>query len=78
MSPDEREDYRDQLLNYLQGTCQSLDAAVEFLELDPVVDWEDEMLSAGMELCLGCGWWHESGELVHEDEADTGYCEDCI
>lgn len=56
----------------------SIDSAVEFLELDPDVDWEDEMLTANMEMCLGCGWWMESSELVHEDDADTGYCEQCL
>lgn len=69
---------RNKLAAYLEGTCQSLEAAVEFLELDPNVDWEDEMLSANMEECRGCGWWHESGDLVHERERDTGFCEDCL
>lgn len=69
---------REELADYLIGTCHTLDSAIEFLELDQEIDWDDEMLSANIELCLGCGWWHESGDLVHEDEADTGYCEDCI
>lgn len=68
---------REQLASYLEGTCQTIDSAVEHLELDPEVDWEDEMLTAGMEPCLGCGWWMESSELVHEDEEDTGYCDQC-
>lgn len=78
MSPDEIFEKREELKDYLLGTCLSLDHAIEQLELDLEVDWEDEILSANVELCLGCGWWYESGDLVHEDEADTGYCEDCI
>lgn len=68
---------REKLSYYLEGTCQSLDNAIERLELDPDVDWEDEMLSANMETCLGCGWWHSSGDLVHENEEDIGYCDQC-
>lgn len=78
MSPDEILEKREELAAYLLGTCHSLDSAIEYLELDLEVDWEDEILSANTEACLGCGWWHESGDLVHDDEADTGYCEDCI
>lgn len=69
---------RQNLAHYLEGTCQSIDAAIEYLELDPTVDWEDEMLTAGMELCMGCGWWHASSELVHENDEDTGYCDQCV
>jgi Na+-translocating ferredoxin:NAD+ oxidoreductase RNF subunit RnfB len=68
---------RETLAKYLEGTCMSIETAIEHLELDPSIDWEDEMLTASMELCLGCGWWMESSELVHEDEEDTGYCDDC-
>lgn len=77
MTPGELWDARNNLARYLEGTCMSIETAVERLELDPSIDWEDEMLTAGMELCLGCGWWMESSELVHEDEEDTGYCSDC-
>lgn len=69
---------RDRLADYLEGTCMSLETAVEYLEFDPNIDWEDEMLTANMETCLGCGWWMESSELIHEDNENTGYCEDCV
>lgn len=69
---------RNRLAHHLEGTCMTLEVAVEHLGLDPEVDWEDEMLSANLETCLGCGWWMESNELVHEDDEDTGYCGDCI
>jgi hypothetical protein len=79
MSPDEILEKREELAAYLLGTCHSFDSALEYLELaDDVTDYEDELLSANVEICLGCGWWHESGDLVHDDEANTGYCEDCI
>lgn len=82
MSPSEIAEKREELARHLEGTCLSLDTAIERLELDtPLyagIDWEDEMLTFGMELCLGCGWWMESCELVHERDEDTGYCDQCI
>lgn len=77
MTPEELDEKRHELAKYLEGTCMSIETAIELLELDPSIDWEDEILTAGIELCLGCGWWMESSELVHEDEEDTGFCEDC-
>ena len=68
----------EELAKFLEGTCATIHGAVEFLELDPDIDWEDEMLTYGMEECKGCGWWSESGELIHEDEENTGYCDQCI
>lgn len=78
MNLTEQEKKRIELSDYLQGTCITIAQAVESLELDESIDWEDEMLSAGVEVCLSCGWWHESGELVHDDDEDTGICGDCL
>lgn len=68
---------RNDLFHYLEGTCMTLETAVEALELDPDVDWEDEILSAGLELCLGCDWWYESGDLISYDGETIGYCGQC-
>lgn len=68
---------REELVHYLRGTCHTLGMAIESLELDPDWDWDDEILTANLETCLGCGWWHDSGELVHENDEDIGFCDDC-
>ena len=67
----------EELKYYLLDTCNSLEAGVEALDLDPHIDWEDLMLSANIETCKGCDWWHESGSLIDEEDKNIGYCEDC-
>lgn len=72
------ENNADDLKHYLLGTCAHIGAAVESLELDENTDWEDEMVAAGIETCLGCGWWHEICDLVDvDDDTKVGYCDDC-
>lgn len=55
-----------------------LESAVEMLELDQEIDWEDQLLTFGLERCQGCDCWMESGELAHDKEEDTGFCDQCI
>ena len=65
------------LASYVEGTCKSIIACVEILELDPSVDWEDELLNVNMERCIGCGWWEESCGLTYNDLRQGGECRDC-
>jgi hypothetical protein len=70
------EQLRD-IYSKLQGTCQSVEGLLEFLELD--VDPEDveiEMESMNLERCPFCGWWVESYELINDD-CDIVGCEQC-
>jgi hypothetical protein len=71
----------EEQLNYiytrLQGTCQSMESLLEFLELN--VDPEDieiEMEIMNLEKCPFCGWWMESYELINDDGDIVG-CEQC-
>lgn len=74
------EETRTDLAYLLLGTCTNISVEIERLELDDLIDWEDEMLTAGVEPCKGCAWWHESGDLIDNEEGDdskTGYCPQC-
>ena len=63
--------------DYLEGTCLSVDAAIEHFELNiDVEDLEDALLDVGLERCSGCGWWMESYELVDDDSEVVG-CIQC-
>src|SRR5262245_45587396 len=68
------------LYQRLEGTCDGIDRALESLGLNPVDyaddEVEDQLCGAGLELCPGCGWWFESGELIDDDNEVVG-CEDC-
>lgn len=67
---------RERLGNRLLGTCESLDSAIEYLELDESVDWEDELLTISVETCQGCGWWMNSWDL-EEDHVGNFLCDQC-
>lgn len=70
----------DEIADSIKGTCDSEDKWVEILEdwgfyvdSDDIVDY---LLDRNIERCSGCGWWHESHELVNEDNDIVG-CEQC-
>lgn len=68
------------LADKLLGTCDSTEAALEYLELDADFDAdaaEDGLLDLNVERCKGCDWWHESGELAGERDGEPGYCDQC-
>lgn len=75
------------LAEELQGTADSIETALERLDIDAddvsVDDIEDQLLEVSLERCQGCDWWHESNELAPdpetEDDDDSlyGYCADC-
>jgi hypothetical protein len=69
---------KDQLKDKVLGTCDSIDSAIEFLEIDTDAETaEDGLLDRNVERCRGCGWWLESGELDGEREGEIGYCQQC-
>ncbi len=62
----------------LLGTCDSVQAALEFLDFDvELAVAEDGLLDVGCEQCKDCGWWHECGELDNERDGELGYCDSC-
>lgn len=62
----------------LEGTCETLGAYIERHDLDMADDeLEDQLLDVSLELCLGCGWWHRSSDLIGEDDSNPGYCDQC-
>lgn len=58
----------------LQGTCKSLEEALEAigLEYDSLTIAELQEIDNCVACCDSCGWWVEAGEV---DE--NGYCDDC-
>lgn len=69
---------RDRLADHIRGTCKTVGAALESLDMD--IDEsvaEDKLLDVNVECCKGCGWWHDSFELDHEKDGDVGYCSQC-
>lgn len=66
------------LADKLLGTCDSVDSAIEFFEIDTDAHAAtDGLLDLNVEACKGCGWWHNSYDLENEWEGDVGYCADC-
>lgn len=73
-----RDDALQRIAEDLQGTCQSIDTALEWYEL-----YQDDMdlgdwivLEEMVMLCDTCGWWFETGEM---EESNTGemICRHC-
>ena len=58
------------------GTCLSLvQIAVKYAI--PEDEVEESLLDAGIEVCVGCGWWFEVSELVDDEDENEGYCAEC-
>jgi len=67
----------ENVLSYLEGTCNSIEAAIERFDLDASVEEiESYTLDNNLECCPGCGWWMESHELIDEDDNVVG-CDQC-
>lgn len=65
------------LAKHVQGTCLSVEQALETLEIDADADEAEEALEAqNYERCAGCGWWFESSELIDDDDNVVG-CDQC-
>jgi hypothetical protein len=70
----------DRLKHHLLGTMQTVDQALEKLEIgaDPA-EAESSLLDGNpsVECCGDCGWWFESCDLTWSDEKNAGLCCDC-
>lgn len=67
----------EEIIHDLQGTCQSLDDALEEGE-----DATDPVLCAAIDeaifLCPGCNWWCERSEGHENPTGDEDLCDDCF
>ena len=67
------------VIDYLQGTCNSIDSAVN--ELYPDMNFEDlsgsdfNCIDNQIFECQTCNWWCEMSELAQDQ--DENICEDC-
>lgn len=67
----------DELVEYLQGTCNTLEQGMEICGIDPA--FEDEITAAiddEIFLCAGCGWWDEISAC--NDDSGEQLCPDCV
>lgn len=66
-----------EIADYLTGTCNSIDQALDRLDLEfPVEDVEERLLDVNLERCPICDWWMDSAELVNE-AGDVVGCDTC-
>lgn len=70
-------DFWDSVYEWLEGTCHSEHAVIEYFGWDgKPEDVIEAMLDRNLEMCPDCGWWTESGELTDENN-DPAPCEQC-
>ena len=72
----------DELIEYLQGTCMSLDEGISDLypDLDSFNMTEEDHTHLALELfkCECCGWWFETcTECQETEDCGGGFCGDC-
>lgn len=62
------------VINYLQGTCQSLDEAMSALDMneDDITNENYDEIDNQIFRCETCSWWVES----HEQD-EEGNCTEC-
>ena len=69
------------LAEYLEGTCQSIDSAMDACGIKPDGDKDQYDIAIRVEqlgeifLCDCCGWYCENSEMVESDHGQ--YCADC-
>lgn len=76
---------KEQIREYLEGTCQLPGAAIYKFDLDCDDDEiTDIMLDFNLELCPTCGWWCECHERIPDDRYPNSdgmtpdeHCENC-
>lgn len=64
----------NEIIYFLQGTCDSLDRALHIHDSEDLIDHMPflEYLDQHIFLCDDCGWWCEISE-----QSDEGRCYDC-
>jgi len=71
-------DLWDQVIQSLQGTCDTLYSALEYYEVQHLEDNLEflQYLDSQIFLCDDCGWWCEISEESGESDTDL-VCYDC-
>jgi len=65
------------LIESLNGTCNSLDSALpEGMEYDDLTTEDHAEIDANIFCCATCGWWCEIGGANSGDDGDV--CGDCV
>ena len=75
----------EEVVDYLQGTCMSIDEALYILLNTSQNDLENELefceyIDNRIFECVQCGWWYEAGEWTEYDnvpESSRGQGEFC-
>lgn len=62
------------LIDYLQGTCKSLEEGLEQMGISELTQDEHAVLDGEIFCCDTCSWWCEASE---EAEEFPGRCTDC-
>lgn len=68
-----------ELIDYLRGSCKSLDGGVrELFDIDGDDLTEEQLQEIDNEIfhCSQCGWWYEIAEESGKDDSDL-ICNDC-
>ena len=69
----------DQLIQYLQGSCKTLEEAIrdsyDMSEGD-LTEQDTDKIDSEIFLCSTCGWWCEISEMKL-DSSDEQICGDC-
>lgn len=73
------EDTWSQVYDYLIGTANTADGAIERFGLNcDIDDVEEAMEDRNLECCPTCGWWVETHELLDDDTDDVlDTCSNC-
>lgn len=71
----------NRVVEYLQGSCESLDSAIELLfsgtEFEDLTEEDLSTLDNAILNCPSCGWWVDSGEMGETVEGYEEVCDDC-
>lgn len=68
------------IVDALLGSCMMIPSALEKLGIEEgsetVTEVEGMLANLNIETCPGCDWWHESSDLV-DDDNEPCLCLDC-
>lgn len=71
-----RRDKMNELIEYLLGSCKSLQTGMDACGIDELTSKEEEYLDSEIFLCDSCGWWEEVSE--RNDLNGDALCNDCL
>lgn len=68
------------IIDYLQGTCMTLQAACQAYgyEEDDLTAPQLEEIDSQIFLCTTCGWWYEIADSSEDSPDGENVCIECI